>query len=181
MTFPALKQLQEFLNTYPHDDICDIGGWEKIEVDAQIPVPGGYKEVVGRLSQPLERAIYDMRDDVSYDITQSPLPRKHQTIICMDTFEHLYDPVRAAENIIKSLEDGGYLFLTTMYVFRYHRYPVDTYRYTDNVLKWLFRDLKIDKAWYEEEVSLDDDPRKMGREWRVSIIAHKATKARAKS
>ena len=117
MTFPALKQLQEFLNTYPHQDIADIGGWEKIEVEAQVPAPGGtHKDVIARLDQPLERVIYDLQGDVTVDITKTPLPRQHQTIICMDTFEHLYDPVRAADNIIKSLKAGGYLFLTTMFM-----------------------------------------------------------------
>lgn len=172
MTIVSLEQLQRFLNQYPNEDIADVGGWEKLEAeyfngtedDLENAVPA-----VARLDKPLERQIYNL----GFDITKQKLPRHHQTIICMDTFEHLYDPVRAAENIVKSLKEGGYLFLTTVFMFQYHRSPVDTYRYTDDSLKWLFRDLVIDRCWFEEEFCHPDNPAKMGREWRISIIAHK--------
>lgn len=172
MTVLALEQLQNFLNQYPHKDIADVGGWEKLEVGFFKGTVKDLKNAVpatARLDKPLKRKIYN----IDFDITKSKLPREHQTIICMDTFEHLYDPVRAAENIIDSLKDGGYLFLTTVFMFQYHRSPVDTYRYTDDSLKWLFRDLEIDRCWFEEEHTHPGNPAKMGREWRISIIAHK--------
>ena len=189
MTFLSLQQLNDFLNNYPHEDIADIGGWQEMTVDVLEFKPGKEpRRVKARLSQSIDRCICDL----VYDVTKAKLPRQHQTIICMDTFEHLYDPVRAAENIVKSLKSGGYLFLTTVFMYKYHRFPVDTYRYTDDSLKWLFRGLEIDKVWFEEEITADDptvmgegvfnnQPAKIGREWRVSIIAHKKSKVNAKA
>lgn len=172
MTILALEQLQNFLNQYPHEDIADVGGWEKLEASFFKGTVDDLKHAVpttARLDRPLKRKIFN----IDFDITRQALPRQYGTILCMDTFEHLFDPVRAAENIVKSLKEGGYLFLTTVFMFHYHRSPVDTYRYTDDSLKWLFRELEIDRCWFDEEHGHPDNPARMGREWRVSIIAHK--------
>ena len=104
------------------------------------------------------------------DITKTPLPNMHHTIICSDVFEHLYDPVRAAENIVKSLKPGGYLFFSAPSIWPEHNKPIDTYRYTETAIKWLFRDLKQLRCWKTRE---DPHPVYPTSHQRVSLIAHK--------
>lgn len=104
-------------------------------------------------------ALFDLHPDVydygidKFDICKTSLPKQYPVIICMNTFEHILDPVRAAENIVKSLAPGGHLFVTTLFVYPKHNYDevVDTYRYTDTALSWLFRDLEEKRCWFENE------------------------------
>lgn len=138
MTDLSLRLLQEFLNESPHDDIADVGG-------------------VGAC----EATRYDL--DLGHDICVGPLPRKHSTIVCMDVFEHLVDPVRAAEHLVASLNPGGLIFLTTVFTWPIHHFPIDMYRFTTQALGWLFRDLEILRLW---QVTDSDGER-------VSIIARK--------
>lgn len=153
-TEPTLIQLKNFLTEYPHEDIADIGG-------------AGYQENLVQLG--IAPTVYDLRD--GFDITKTPLPKKHKTIICLNTFEHIFDPVRAAENIVKSLKKGGYLFLTTLWKYDNHDYTTedgfyvpDYYRFTEYALKQLFKKLVLDKCWLEGEGLRDFE--------RVTLIAH---------
>jgi len=149
MTNESIRQVQEFIKNHPSNDIADIGGIGGIGIEA------------------------DNYDGYSgFDITKEKLPRKYQTILCMDTFEHLYDPVRAAENIVASLADNGWLFITTVFSWEKHSHPVDTYRYTDDALTWLFRDLQIERVWFSQEEPHPD----MQTRVRVSLIGQKVKK-----
>ena len=133
MTHLEYRQLLDFLSSHPHEDIADIGGDPALEV--------------GDLDNLFKRTIYGLTSGL--DICLTPLPRTHETILGLDVFEHIVDPVRAAENIVKSLT--GWLMITTLFVFHKHDYPVDMYRYTDTALSWLFRDLKIERCWFDSE------------------------------
>jgi hypothetical protein len=150
MTQLSYRQLLAFLLHHPHPDIADIGGDPTLEV--------------GDLSQHMKRTIYNITDGL--DICATPLPRMHETILCLDLFEHIVDPIRAAENIVKSLT--GWLFVTTLFVFHKHDYPVDMYRFTDTAMSWLFRELDIERCWFEPEGESS-----IPGGTRVSIIARK--------
>ncbi len=89
--------------------------------------------------------------NLPFDITKETLPLKHKIVVCSDVFEHLYDPVRAAENIVKSMPAKGMLLFSAPSIWPYHEYPVDCYRFTDTVVQWLFRDLTEHKCWVMEE------------------------------
>lgn len=146
MTETSAQLARDFiLNLSPHL-VADIGGIDSHK---------SYADAVHDIH------VYDI--STGHDITTHPLPRKYPCIICMDVFEHIYDPVAAALNIVSSLQHEGWLFLTTVFTWPIHRHPVDTYRYTEDSLTWLFRDLKIHRCWYTDDES--------GK--RVSIICHK--------
>jgi hypothetical protein len=148
MTRLSYAQLLAFLKSHPHGDMADIGGDPSLDF-AEIDAP---------------RVLYNITDGL--DICNKPLPKIHDTVISMDLFEHIVDPVRASENIVRSIGVGGWLFLTTVFVFHKHDYPIDMYRYTDTALNWLFRDLRIERCWMESE------PESLNGQ-RVSIIGQK--------
>lgn len=134
----TIRQLiYEFCDKYPHTDMADVGG-------------NGYQERLAIFD--LHPTVYDMGID-GFDICKTPLLKKYQTIICLNTLEHIIDPVRAAENIVKSLKPGGYLFVSTLFSYPKHDYEdvIDTYRYTDTALSVLFKELKEEKCWFENE------------------------------
>lgn len=154
-TEKTLQHFVGFINHYPHEDMADVGG-------------AGYEEHIEQFG--VKAKVYDLRD--GFDITKTPLPRKHQTIISLNTFEHILDPMAAAKNIIKSLKPGGYIFISTVWKYDYHAYTTDDgfyvpdyYRFTDEVLKAMFSELEIDRCWLEQEGLRDFE--------RVSLIAHK--------
>ena len=62
------------------------------------------------------------------------------TIICLDTLEHVdwpRDMVRESYRIMKS---GGYIFLATVMDFPIHDYPSDYWRFTPACLRMLLKD-----------------------------------------
>ena len=156
MTGISLRQLDEFLDKVDRQDIADIGGAVGHHYDGSI---------IKLYKDNCNFRIYDLEN--GYDICKKSLPRKHKTIVCVDTFEHIKDPVRAAENIVKSLQLKGNLFVTAPFIYEQHNYPIDMYRYTDTAFKWLFRKLKIIKCWYEDETPHPEIFRRI----RVSLIA----------
>lgn len=133
----TMRQINDFIEKYPHKDMADVGGF-------------GYEDRLSLLG--LKPDVYDLLTN-DHDICTSVLPKTYQTIICCNTFEHIIDPYGAAQNIIKSLKPGGYLFLTTVWRYPFHAYGdvIDTYRYTDQALKALFEKLEEVSCWYEDE------------------------------
>lgn len=146
MTKVSQSQVVDFLLRFRLGEVADIGG-------------AGNEYVYEPLG--LVPTMFDLK--TGYDVCQKVLPRKFPTIVCMDVLEHVNDPVRAAENIGYSLADGGHIFLTTVFTWPIHNFPVDMYRFTDQALKWLFRDLLLVDCWFADDES--------GQ--RVSIIAQR--------
>lgn len=147
MTDLSRRQLREFLSTHRPSVVADIGGKDSRTVYADI----------------CPADTFDLRADVSFDICGAKLPRSYGCIVCTDTFEHIFDPVSASQHIAESLLPGGWLFLTTVSSWPEHRHPVDTYRFMEDGLRYLFRSLDIERCWYE----VDEGNQ------RISIIARK--------
>lgn len=140
-TDSSLRHLHAFFDKYPHSDLADLGG-------------AGYeKNLIPLIGDDFD--VYDPFYDPTFDICKNPLPRKYQTIVVMNTLEHVYDPVRAGENIAKSLKPGGYIFTTTPFMYHQHDYPSvpDYYRYTDTAMRYMFRDLEYVEHYYEQDVT----------------------------
>lgn len=121
--------LEDFISKYPHSDMANIGG----DGDE------------GRIENKFDN--YDMAVN-KFDICTSALPKKYQTIISLNTFEHLYDPIRAAENIVNSLKVGGYVFMTCPFMYHHHDYEnvPDYFRYTPTGVRLLFKKLQEDSV-----------------------------------
>jgi len=86
--------------------------------------------------------------DVVLDIT-APLQvvkstLRNQTfdsVFCVSVLEHIPDVSTACKNIHALLNPGGALFVSVPFVFRYHGYPGDLWRFTPEAVTYLFPDI----------------------------------------
>jgi hypothetical protein len=83
--------------------------------------------------------------DVALDFTQ-PFEevdqqlggRRFGTIFCLSVMEHCKQPFVMAENLTKLLHPGGKLCLAVPFVYQFHGYPSDYWRFTHEGVKILF-------------------------------------------
>ncbi|MEW8438192.1 MAG: methyltransferase domain-containing protein [Candidatus Thiodiazotropha taylori] len=66
--------------------------------------------------------------------------RSFDIIISCSTFEHIQYPWIAAEEISRTLNIGGLVFVQTHFSFPIHAYPHDYWRYSTDALKTLFNE-----------------------------------------
>jgi len=73
--------------------------------------------------------------DIVCDITapQEEVARRlpstsYDLVLCMNVLEHLFEPVRALDNILGVLRPGGYLVIVTPAVWDLHDWPHDFFR-----------------------------------------------------
>ena len=71
-----------------------------------------------------------------FDITNVEL------VYAISVFEHLAKPWIASQNIQTILKGGGLLFIAVPWVWRYHPYPDDYFRYSFSGIKSLFPDIE---------------------------------------
>jgi len=87
----------------------------------------------------------DMRDgngvDIVADAKTPVFPYDtFDTIICLDTLEHVDWPRDLVRESYKIIKPGGYFFLATVMNFPIHDYPSDYWRFTPACLKLLLED-----------------------------------------
>jgi len=71
--------------------------------------------------------------------------KKFSTIFCISVLEHIPNIFSAAKNISELLDEDGVLFLSVPFIFRYHGYPGDYWRFTPEAIRFLFPDLIFDE------------------------------------
>lgn len=83
--------------------------------------------------------------DVVADLTSDPgalpealLSQRFGTIICMSVMEHVRDIFSFARNVTSLVAEGGVLFLSVPWIWRYHGYPADFWRFSPLALEFLF-------------------------------------------
>ena len=59
------------------------------------------------------------------------------TVLCIETFEHVFEVRRAFDEVFRLLEPGGIFVITSPLNFRIHGYPDDYWRMTPNCLRRL--------------------------------------------
>jgi SAM-dependent methyltransferase len=89
--------------------------------------------------------------DHVFDLTDHPpdlLINKYDIIISSSTLEHVSKPWLAANCLKKLLRPAGYLYVSVPWVWRYHAYPNDYWRFNRHTLDILFPDTTvIRQAW----------------------------------
>jgi SAM-dependent methyltransferase len=61
------------------------------------------------------------------------------TIICLETLEHVADPLRAVEEMHRVLQPGGVLAISSLMFFPIHAHPWDYWRFTPEGFELLLR------------------------------------------
>lgn len=89
--------------------------------------------------------------DHVFDLTEAPpihLVDNYDLIITSSTLEHVTAPWKAAECLEKLLKPGGHIYISVPWVWRYHAYPNDYWRFNRHSLDFLFqKTIVIDQAW----------------------------------
>lgn len=95
--------------------------------------------------------------DVVADVTKGidGLPTDADLVICCSVLEHVERPWIAAENLMRLLKPGGVLYIATPWVWRYHPYPDDYFRFSFNGIRSLFPGLE----WVAQEYSTNKNSR----------------------
>lgn len=70
--------------------------------------------------------------------------RRFGTIFCLSVLEHCDQPFHMAANITRLLEPGGCLYVSAPFVWKFHGYPSDYWRFTPEGIKKLFPELAFD-------------------------------------
>ncbi len=72
------------------------------------------------------------------DVTDVQLPDETAgTILCIETFEHVFEVRRAFDEVYRLLKPGGMFIITSPLNFRIHAYPDDYWRMTPSCLRRL--------------------------------------------
>jgi SAM-dependent methyltransferase len=70
------------------------------------------------------------------DVTAISLPDESAgTVLCIETFEHVFEVSRAFEEVFRVLKPGGIFVITSPLNFRIHGYPDDYWRITPSCLR----------------------------------------------
>ena len=87
--------------------------------------------------------------DIIFDLCSnniSTLENRYDKIICIAILEHVYNPFKATDNLIKMLKPDGIIFGYVPYLYHYHA-PNDLqfqdyFRFSKDALSYLFKDFK---------------------------------------
>jgi len=79
-----------------------------------------------------------------FDLCAQALDERFDLLIAEQVFEHLLWPLRAARNVHAMLVPGGRFLVTTPFLLRVHRSPVDCSRWTETGLRHLLAEAGFD-------------------------------------
>lgn len=81
------------------------------------------------------------------------LPHDHfDLIVCCSVLEHVTKPWVMAENMTRLCAKGGRLYISVPWVWRYHPYPDDYFRFSYRGVQLLFPDFEWGDGWYSTNV-----------------------------
>jgi len=66
-----------------------------------------------------------------------------RTVICCSVLEHVQDVFTMARNLSAVVAQGGTLFISVPFTWRFHGYPDDYWRFTPSALKYLFPEFRF--------------------------------------
>ncbi len=103
-----------------------------------------------------------------------PYRERFGTVLCVSTLEHADDPFGVARGLLEACKVGGQVAITAPFVFRYHEFPEDYWRFTPSGLMKLFGD---GVEWTEVAYLGSTDKRIWSSSaeggWRYTFSAHK--------
>lgn len=91
-------------------------------------------------------------------------PASFDLIICCSVLEHVKKPWLMAEHLQSLLKPGGALYLSVPWVWKYHAYPDDYFRYSWRGIETLFDKLKWSYLYYCTSVPGEFFPVGLGKD-----------------
>jgi SAM-dependent methyltransferase len=89
--------------------------------------------------------------DVVVDLTKSIEPLRENYFglgICCSVLEHVEKPWLFAANLTRLIRPGGLLYMSVPWVWRYHAYPDDYFRFSHRGVISLFEEFSWSNAYY---------------------------------
>ena len=84
--------------------------------------------------------------DHIFNLNENPplnLIGKYDLIIISSTLEHVTAPWKAAACLESLLKLGGLVYISEPWIWRYHAYPYDYWRFNRHTLEFLFHDTHL--------------------------------------
>jgi hypothetical protein len=97
--------------------------------------------------------------DFVQNLEHSPVYQTFGHIECTSVLEHVERPWLMAANLEKMLEPGGSIFLSVPWVFNFHGYPQDLYRFSHVSFPILFPSIQWRDIRYSCRNGLQEGPR----------------------
>ena len=83
------------------------------------------------------------RPNIFADVTRTPIkPASIDCILCTEVLEHLPNPQACVDEIFRLLRTDGLVFASTPFFYPIHADPYDFQRFTEDGLRYLFREFK---------------------------------------
>lgn len=70
--------------------------------------------------------------------------RRFGTIFCLSVLEHCAQPFKMAENMTRLLEPGGRVVVSAPFAWKFHGYPSDYWRFTQEGIRTLFPEIRFE-------------------------------------
>jgi SAM-dependent methyltransferase len=115
--------------------------------------------------------------DVVADLTQSvgSLPENHFPLaICVSVLEHVAKPWLFAANLTRLVRPGGKVYMSVPWVWRYHAYPDDYFRFSHRGIMSLFEEFEWSNLYYSTSAQFEFaaiDEKEHGADNRLSLTA----------
>lgn len=102
--------------------------------------------------------------DMVADIAQedADVPEDAHLVICCSVLEHVKRPWIAAQNIERMLAPGGFAYISVPWVWRYHAYPDDYWRFSFAGVRELFPRIDWQMQLYSTDADSDFMPAEDG-------------------
>ena len=120
----------------PNDHVLDIG----------MAMRDKHKDIISAKLETLDVNDFGSYPDIICDICSNidGLEKKYDKIICLAILEHVYNPFKGIENLIKMLKNNGSIYGFVPYLYNYHA-PQDLnfqdyFRFSKDSLSYLFKD-----------------------------------------
>ena len=79
-------------------------------------------------------------------------PESIDLIVCCSVLEHVKKPWRMAENIDRLTRSGGKIYISVPWVWRYHPYPDDYFRFSWRGIEELFENVQCSDMSYSTNI-----------------------------
>ena len=128
----------EWINTL--QKLADVEGNEILEVGSRVVTGSNFRGVFKKANY----TGFDLYDGPNVDVVGDAhqltkyFDKKFDLIFSHAVFEHFEMPWIVADEMIKLLNPGGYIFVETHYSYRSHERPWHFFQFSENALKVLF-------------------------------------------